>query len=288
MAGSVEDVPLSLRNMPAPDPTEPFNLVIFGQDSRDGEDENERTNVIMLAHIDPQEQEVWMVSIPRDTRVVLEGHGARKLNAAYDRGGVEMAIEQVELISGEEVNYFITIDFYGFEHVVDAIGGVEIDVPIDIDDPKADFTPDNSAQRIDAGLQVLDGAHALTFVRHRDGYIDADIGRTRAQQLFFRSLISQMQDVSLARLPGVANTLADNITTNLTPLQLMQIAREMRGIGPDSYHSITLPGDWISPFIHLDEAKSAEIWAQFGVGPFETDEDEELQDGEEYQELEEP
>ena len=272
------DIPQRMREAPQLEPTEPFNLVIFGQDSREGADENERTNVIMLARIDPDSQQIWLVSIPRDTRVELPGYGARKINAAYDRGGLELAIDMVEDVSGQNVDHFLTIDFNGFERVVDAVGGVEIDVPIDIDDPRADFSPDGSAQRIDAGLQVLDGIHALTFVRHRASYIDQDIGRTRAQQLFFRSMIEQMSDVPLTRLPGVANALADNVTTNLTPMQMLQIARDMRGVSADDFYSITLPGEWITPFIYLDEEASARIWEQFGIEPFDSEDDEEEAD----------
>ena len=282
------EIPQRMREAPALEPTEPFNLAIFGQDAREGADENERTNVIMLARIDPDSQQIWLVSIPRDTRVELPGYGARKINAAYDRGGLEMAIDMVENVSGQNVDHFITIDFHGFERVVDAIGGVEIDVPIDIDDPRADFSPDGSAQRIDAGLQVLDGIHALTFVRHRASYVDQDIGRTRAQQLFFRSLIEQMSDVSMLRLPGVANVLADNVTTNLTPLQLLQISRDMRGVSADDFYAITLPGEWITPFIYLDEEGSARIWEQFGVEPFESDDEDEVVDEDNYGEESEP
>ena len=268
------DVPQALLDTPTPEITEPFNLAIFGSDARNPSD-NDLTDTIIVARIDPRARQVWMVSIPRDTRVELPGHGASKINAAYVHGGPEMAIQALEDVSGQDMDYFITINFWGFESIIDAMGGVEIDVPIAINDPRADFTPDGSASRIAPGLQTLDGAHALTFVRHRDGYTDGDIGRTRAQQLFFRAIIEQMTDVPLMQIPGIANSLADNVKTNLTPLQLLQLGRSMRGTSPDNFYATTLPGEWRSPFIWIDEAGAAEVWRNFGVAPFESDEDDE-------------
>jgi len=268
------DIPQALLDTPTPPPTEPFNLVIFGSDARDPS-ENDLTDTIIVARVDPVQQELWMVSIPRDTRVEVPEYGAIKINSAYVYGGPEMAIQAVEDVSGVDIDYFITINFWGFESIIDSMGGVYIDVPIAINDSRADFTPDGRASRIAPGFQNLDGAHALTFVRHRAGYADGDIGRTRAQQLFFRALIEQLGDVPVTRMPGIANSLADNVVTNFTPLQLMQLGREMRGISTDYFHATTLPGEWRSPFVWLDEVGAQEIWDNFGVGPFESDEDEE-------------
>jgi len=278
------DIPQALLDTPTPEITEPFNLVIFGSDARNPRD-TDLTDTIIVVRVDPVEQEIWMVSIPRDTRVEIPGHGAVKINAAYVLGGPEMAIQAVEDVSGQDMDYFITVNFWGFESIIDAMGGIEIDVPIAIDDPQADFTPDGRASRINPGLQTLDGAHALTFVRHRDSYADADIGRTRAQQLFFRALIEQMSDVPLVRIPGIADSLADNVVTNFTPMQIFQLGRSMRGTSPDNFYATTLPGEWISPFIWTDEVAAAEVWAQFGVGPFDSEEDEEgnEEDGLDYE-----
>jgi len=274
MTVSSGNIPQALLDTPTPEPAEPFNLAIFGHDARDP-DEYDLTDTIILARVDPEQQKMWMVSIPRDTRVELPGHGAKKINSAYLLGGPNMAIQALEDITGQDIDYFMTVNFWGFEEIIDAIGGVHIDVPIAINDPRADFTPDRSASLIAPGPQILDGAHALTFVRHRDGYVDADLGRTRAQQLFFRALIEQLGDVSMMRLPGIASSLADNVVTNFTPLQLLQLGRDMRGIGADDFYAITLPGEWRSPFVWVDEEAAAEVWENFGVRSFEPSEDDE-------------
>ena len=275
-----EHVPEALRNTPTPAPQEPFNLVIFGIDKdfdegwTGGHDvtEGARADAIIVARINPQTQEVWMVSIPRDARVELPGYGERKINAAYVYGGPQLAIEAVENVTGLEMDHFMSVNFWGFENIVDSLGGVEVDVPVAINDRKADATRPHRAYRIAPGVQTLDGEHALTFVRSRDSHVDGDFGRARMQQLFFRSLIEQMGDVPVTRIPGLANTLADNVVTDLTPLRLLQIARDMRGVSSDNFHTTTLPGEWRTPFVHLDPEGSAEVWRKFGVEPFADEE----------------
>lgn len=265
---TVSPVPTSLTDTATPLPTEPFNLAIFGLDTRNP-DAAARADTIILARIDPIENQMWMVSIPRDTRVELPGYGTQKINAAYVFGGSDMAIQAVKDVTGQEVNHFITLNFLGFVDIVDAMDGIEIDVPFAIYDPKGDITPDGSASHIDSGLQNLDGVHALTFVRHRDGFVDGDFGRMRAQQDFFRAIGSQLTDVPVWRLPLVANSFADNTTTNFTPFGLAMMARAMRGVDADNMYLTTLPGTWHSPYVIIDEAAAAEVWHNFGATSFE-------------------
>jgi len=264
---TISPAPTALTT-PTPLPTEPFNLAIFGSDARDP-NEQARADTIMLAHIDPVNNQMWMVSIPRDTRVELPGRGTSKINAAYAIGGSDMAIQAVKNATGQDVHYFITLNFWGFEGIVDAMGGIEIDVPFAIDDPRGDITPDRSASQIEAGLQTLDGAHALTFVRHRDGFPDGDFGRMRAQQDFFRAMGSQLTDTPVWRLPLVANSFADNTTTNLRPFELAMVARAMHGVDSDNMHLATLPGQWRAPYVVTDETAAAQIWRNFGTAPFD-------------------
>jgi len=264
---TISPPPASLTT-PAPLPTEPFNIVIFGSDTRDP-NERARADTIMLAHINPLNNEMWMVSIPRDTRADLPDRGASRINAAYAIGGSDLAIQAVRDVTGQDVHYFITLNFWGFEDIVDAMDGIEIYVPFAIDDPQGDITPDMSASQIDPGLQTLDGAHALTFVRHRDGFPDGDFGRMRAQQDFLRAMGAQLTDTPVWRLPLVANAFADNTTTNLRPLELAMVARAMYGVDSDNMHLTTLPGQWRAPFVVIDDAAAEQVWRDFGTAPFD-------------------
>jgi len=275
-----KNIPQSIKKAPPLKPQEPYNIALFGTDAR-RVTENCRTDTIMLARVIPAEKRIWMVSIPRDYRVELPDHGARKINAAYAYGGAELAIETLEKVSGQKVDHYMLVNFFGFEDVVDAMGGIEIDVPITIDGTKpgiegekarkADRSKGKKASKIVAGPQILDGAHALTFVRYR-GYADADWGRTGAQQLFFKALIDQMSDTPVTKLPGLVGAVADNVETSLTPLQLMQVAREMRGTKSANLYTITVPGTWKSPFVWPDKDGEAEVWRKFGKEPFKEDE----------------
>ena len=271
MAAPAEDVP---ERMISPEealaPQEPYTIALLGTDARQP-DVRDRTDTIILARVEPATRQVWMVSIPRDTKVEIPGYGTRKINAAHAYGGPELAIEVIEELTGQHIDHYMTINFFGFEEVIDALGGVTLDVPNTIEGEKAalaDFTSDKSASRIEAGLQHLDGAHALTFVRYR-GYIDGDFGRTYAQQMFFRAVLDQIDEVSLVRVPGLVDAIASNVETNLTPIQLAQVAREMRGTKSENLYTITLEGEWHSPFVYLDEEFAQHVWQQFGVEPFD-------------------
>ncbi|MCL2403213.1 MAG: LCP family protein [Coriobacteriia bacterium] len=263
------EIPQVLLENPAPPPTEPFNLLILGQDSRE-HGETGYFDTIILAHIDPIEQRVWMVSLLRHTRVEFPNYTIGRLNESYVHGGLNTLIQVVEELTDQKVDYFVAIDFWGFEDIIDAMGGIYVDVPIAINDPRADFTPDKRASQLDPGLQRLDGAHALTLVRHRTGYDNygGEFGRMNTQQLFLKALLEQLGDIPLAHLPQVANSLADNVSTNFTPLELAQLGREMRRLNSDDLYAATLPGEWAFPFVWIDEEGAEEIWQNFGVRPF--------------------
>lgn len=271
---TVSEIPEALSGTLKSPADEAFTLAIFGTDTRDPS-ERGLTDVVILAQIDPVNQQSWLVSIHRDTRVAASGQRTIRVNEAYYYGGPNMAIQAVKDITGQDVDHFLKINFWGFADIIDAMGGIYVDVPIAINDRRADFTEDRRASRIEPGFQNLDGAHALTLVRHRDGYDDATFGRIRTQEMFFRALIEQMGEVPLTRLPEIAWALADNTSTSLTLYELAQVAQEMRGVEDDNFHTILLPGEWAYPFTWLDEEGAAEVWQDFGVRPFTFEPDEE-------------
>lgn len=250
------------------EPKKPYNMLIMGYDKRKGES-SYRSDSMMLTRIDPVQKKVWIISLPRDYKVQIPGHGTQKLNAAYAFGQEELTISTVEKLTGQKINHYMGVDFKGFKAIVDAIGGVEIDVPYKINDPKADYTAKKTASKIDKGLQLLDGAHALTFVRTRD-FPDADFSRMRNQQLFFMSLADTVsQNVSTSELPGVAKAVVPYLSTNMSLVQLYAMANDLRGAGSSNIYTTSLPGDWKSPYIVPDEVAKAEIMRKFSEGiPF--------------------
>lgn len=248
-------------------PQEPYTVLILGGDKRKGETAY-RTDTMMLAKVDPREKKVWMISIPRDTRVEIPDRGAVKANSAFTYNGAEGAIQAVNQLTGVPINHYMQVDFGGFKAAVDALGGVWIDVPVEIDDPKAaSHTPNASARHIDPGYQLLDGDHALTFVRARHQFIDQDFSRMKNQQIFFKALADQVAKTqNIAKLPRVVSAIAPFIKTDMSLVEMIRTAQALKGSGGDNIYTATLEGDWRSPFIYTNEERRDELIGKMNAG----------------------
>lgn len=220
---------------------DPFYMVILGVDNREGETVA-RSDTLIVARIDPPQQSATLISIPRDTRVEIPGHGRQKINAAMALGGPALVIETVEEFTGLPITHYVEIDFNGFKEIVDALGGVTVDVPQKIQDPKAG-NYDPAAYTIYAGEQTLTGAQALTFVRSRD-FPQGDLTRIQNQQIFIKALLRQsLQFTNALRLPSLVNAVANNITTDMSLTELLRLANDMKGMGDDALMTVSMPGE---------------------------------------------
>jgi LCP family protein required for cell wall assembly len=251
-------------------PGEPFNILLLGADYRKG-DSAFRTDTVVIARIDPQQKKVWMISIPRDTRVLIPGHGYQKINAAHAFGGPDLALKTVKEFTGLPISHYMEVNFLGFEDAVNAMGGVWVTVPQAINDKRAaSQSVRQRAAKIAAGYQKLDGEHALTFVRSRDGYADQDISRMKAQQIFFKAVADQLaKNTDVPKTIRVVNSITPYIQTDMSLMDLMKTALAMKGAGAKNLYTATLTGPWKTPFIWTDEVKKAEIINAFEHGePF--------------------
>lgn len=245
-------------------PQEPYTVLLLGGDKR--RDEPYRTDTMILAKVDPKKKKMWMLSIPRDTRVEIAGHGAVKINSAFTYGGEEGAIKAVKQLTGVPINHYMHVDFKGFKKAVDALGGVWIDVPVVIDDRQA-ASHNRSASHVDAGYQLLDGDHALTFVRARHQFADQDFSRMKNQQIFFKALADQVaKGENLTKLPRVVSSVAPYIKTDMSLMDMIRTAQAMRGAGSKNLYTATLEGPWKSPFIYIDEKKKDELVKKMKAG----------------------
>jgi LCP family protein required for cell wall assembly len=254
-------------------PGEPFNILLLGADYRKG-DTAFRTDTVVVARIDPQLKRVWMISIPRDTRVLIPGHGYQKINAAHAFGGSKLAVETVKQFTGLPIQHYMEVNFVGFEDAVNAMGGVWVNVPQAIDDKKAaSQSVHQRAYKISSGYQKLDGEHALTFVRSRDGYADQDISRMKAQQIFFRAVADQLaHSTDVAKTIRVVNAITPYIQTDMGLMDLLKTAVAMKDAGSKNLYTATLTGPWKTPFIYTDQVKMAAIISAFQAGePFTPD-----------------
>ncbi|MGB4442416.1 MAG: LCP family protein [Coriobacteriia bacterium] len=250
-------------------PHEPFTVLLLGQDNRPGESAA-RADTIIVARIDPENDKVWMLSIPRDTRAEIPGYGTDKINAATFHGGPALMVDTVEKFLGIPINHYMDLEFDGFIQVVDSLGGVWIDVDTEIDDEKASSHGSYTASHIDEGYQLLDGDHALTFVRSRD-FPDADFTRMRHQQQFFKALADQTtQFENVLRIPGMVKDVAQYMSTDMNINQIVDVALALRDMGGANVQTATVMGEWKSPYVWPDEDRKEFLVAAMTAGlPFD-------------------
>lgn len=223
-------------------PGQPFYMVIMGEDTRPGEIQA-RSDTLIVAHIDPQTKKIAMMSIPRDSRVQIPGRGLDKINSAAQIGGPVLTIKTVKQLTGLPITHWVTLDFNGFKSIVDAMGGVVLDVPFRINDPMA-ANHVKSAQVIEKGVQRLDGPHALTFVRARHQFPSQDIQRIANQQYFMKELVKQAktQATNPFKTFAIVNAVFRAVKTDLTVQDLAGLAVDFKGMAEGDMQAATMPG----------------------------------------------
>ena len=187
-----------------------------------------RSDSMILTRVDPQNKKVTMVSMHRDTEIEIEGYGLQKLNASYAIGGPALAIKTVSQMAGVPISHYAEINFDGFEEVVDALGGVEVDVPMEIND-------DEAGGHVDAGVQTLSGEEALILCRSRhsyDEYGDGDRYRAANQRLVLGAIAKKILSADPATMANTISALSQYITTDFKVGDIVALATSMQGIDP--------------------------------------------------------
>ncbi len=179
------------------------------------------TDTMLLLRFDPEDKKLTALSIPRDTRTHIEGHGITKINAANAEGGPALSAQATsELLNGVAIDRYIRINVQGVEKLVDALGGVTIYVPKDM---KYQDDSQHLYINLKAGKHHLNGNQALQFLRFRYDE-NGDIGRIQRQQLLMRALMEQaLNPATLARMPQILSVIQSHIDTNLSVEELMAL-----------------------------------------------------------------
>ena len=217
-----------------------FTILVSGLD-----DENGGSDTNMLVALDAAGGSINVVSLPRDTLLNVDWT-VKKLNNAYHHGGIDGVMAQVSNLLGIPVDFYVTVDLQAFVELVDAIEGVDFEVPLDMDydDPYQDLHI-----HIDAGMQHLDGEQALQVVRWRqnnDGtmYPTADIGRIGTQQDFLTAVAQQTLQLSnWDKIPAMAEIFQKWVDTDLKLSNLIWIGEQALTMGSENITFHTLPGD---------------------------------------------
>ena len=255
--------------MPAKD-AEPVYVLILGSDARQGQT-RARSDTMMLARLDTSNHAVSLLSIPRDSRVPVAGHGLDKITHANAYGGPALAIKTVKDYTGLPVNHFVELNFIGFAAIVDAIGGVRVTVDQEINDRNGLGAGSLSdVTHIPAGTQTLDSAAALTFVRSR-AYPDGDFTRIKNQQKFIVAFAKQaLASENLFRLSSIAQKVADNMTTDMSIPQLLSMAADFRDLTDADITRATVPGSTATingvSYVIPDEAEARVLFEAFRGG----------------------
>lgn len=195
---------------------EPFSVLMLGVDEREGD--KGRSDTLIVLTVNPKNNSVKMLSIPRDTRTEIVGKGRQdKINHAYAYGGVEMAMDTVENFLDIPIDYYIQINMEGFEDIVDAVGGVTVN---------NDFAFTLDGANFPVGELSLDGDKALKFSRMRYEDPRGDYGRQIRQREVIQSVVDSGVSISsLTKYSKIFEALGNNIKTNLTFDEMIDIQK---------------------------------------------------------------
>ena len=214
-------------------------VMIMGVDER--ADDVGRSDTLMIATLDPDKNQAALLSVPRDTRVKIKGHGFDKINAAYAYGGRKLTQETIESLLNTHIDHYIKINVHGFTKIIDALGGIDIDVEkrMYYEDP----WDDDGGLYIDLqpGMQHMDGKTAITYVRYRDE--EGDIGRIKRQQNFMKAVMDKLVSPTIIpKLPAIVSAVSDSVETDMSVSEILFFLGTLQDAKDNGLKSEMLPG----------------------------------------------
>lgn len=255
--------------------TERINVLIMGLD-RTVSDQNRnivlpisRTDALIAASFDPAGRRVYLLSIPRDTRASIPGHGTAKINAAHAWGGAALTTRTVQNFLGVPFSYYIEIEQRGFVRMIDAVGGVNIHIDKDLN---YDDNWDGLHIHLKKGYRRLGGQSAIEYARFRHDPL-GDIGRITRQQQVMNALLDELrQPRVILRMDRILRVFREDIKTNLSERQLITLALFGGRLPPGGLVRETLPGrfgaeDWL-PDAARDRQTVARMFYGVDTGVF--------------------
>ena len=213
-----------------------FDILLLGLDSREGEPElGSRSDTILLVTIDPEEKHARILSIPRDTRVRYRDRW-RKITEVYSVGGVEASLQAVEDLLDMAIDRYAVVDFKGVIELVDLMGGVVVDVPVDM------YKPFENIDLKKGPAQHLNGYDTLAYVRYRGGKL-TDMERSERQKEVLLQLVDKiLSPTNIFKLPTVARTALSYMDTNVSLQEILALAKIGRTILSNGVENQVLPG----------------------------------------------
>lgn len=225
-----------------------------------------RTDTLIAVTFDPRDDRIFALSVPRDTRAEIPGHGVQKINAAHAYGGAPLTLRTVENLLGVPFPYYMEITERGLVHLIDAVGGVTIRIDKDLN---YDDNWDGLHIHLRKGNRRLGGMAAMEYARFRHDAL-GDIGRIARQQQLINALLAELRRPRVILRAGrILRVFREDIHTNLTPEQLIALAWFGARLPRSHLVTMTLPGrfgasDWIAD---RDKAREVVARAFYGVDP---------------------
>ena len=229
----------SVSTISSANPTEEeeyFRVLVLGRDAASG-----LTDVMILVNVDRDTGRTCLVQIPRDTYFGYTGKSYKKINgAASALGGPAALCHRLGSALSLTIDHYMVVDLEAVAEAVDMLGGVDIDVPCDMDyeDPAQSLSI-----HLKKGRQHLDGRKALGFIRFRSGYLRADIGRLDAQKLFLAAFFDSAKKLERRDIPRLAMLAAEKVKTNLRVDQMISLMRIGLDTEAEDIVLVTLPGE---------------------------------------------
>ncbi|MBX0354588.1 LCP family protein [Bacillus toyonensis] len=222
---------------------QPFTILIMGIEDYATDGQNGRTDSLMFATVNPKTQRISLMSIPRDSRVPIVGKDKEdKINAAHAYGGEQMAIKTVEGFLKVPVDHYIKIDFQGFKGIVDAVGGVTVDVPFDFWE-RSDVDYYKKIQ-FKQGQQNLNGEEALAYVRMRKQDPNGDYGRAARQRQLLAAVAQKLNSASTVfKIKDLTTVVGKYIKTDIPISDGLALYNKLSGFDPSTIQTLKLEGE---------------------------------------------
>ncbi len=259
------------KSRPKPPTDGATDILMLGSDSKisvepsDWATGAQHTDAIMIAHIPADRSRVTVTSIPPDSWVTVPGHGKNQINAGYALGGPTLMVQTVESLTHVRIDHVMIVDFAGFKDITDELGGVRVNVAPTASNASFDFSP---------GVQTMDGATALKFVRQRHNLPGGDFNRVARQQTWIRAVSVKTLERGTLTNPIKLNQVLGSLTSAISADDDFSIGRmrslavSLRGLRGDDLAFITAPvagtgrsPDGKLPIVRLDTDANRTLWA---------------------------
>ena len=223
-----------LSELKTKSPNEPFYMLLLGVDKGEErfedeeygrDDANYRTDTIILCRIDPKNVKATLVSIHRDLLVKMPDGSEGKINAIFSTEGAPGMVKEVSKLAGVDISHYAEIDFDSFMGIVDAIGGVEVTIPVDVSDPEY------TKLDLKAGTHTLNGHDALMLCRTRhayDDYGDGDLYRAANQRSVIAAIVKKVLKSDPGTMVSAVSSMAESVKTDMDLNQILGLAAQMR------------------------------------------------------------